>query len=120
MATLRPRVCSCCTFSALWEGSTCANTSSMLTSWAMAEAVCRLSPVRRTTLKPISFRALTVARASGLGVSDTASTPASSPSTEQRITVCPSISFLHIRESTNAGTTTEFCFIHSRLPTRTS
>lgn len=52
---------------------------SMHTSWAMAEAVCRLSPVRRTTLKPISFRALTVARASGFGVSDTASTPASSP-----------------------------------------
>ncbi len=80
MATFLPWACnSAMTFSLSW-GSTSATTSVKESSFAIALAVRRLSPVSMTTSSPSSRMALMAAAEVGFTISATATSPNSIPS----------------------------------------
>ena len=90
MPTIRPSAWRRATSAALSPGSTSASTRSTPVTRAIASAVRRLSPVSITTSSPRPRRAATLATASSLRVSATATTPAGAPSTATNIAVLPS------------------------------
>ena len=80
MATTAPSFWSRWISATLPSGRTSATTRSIPASRATASAVRRLSPVRRTTSRPIFFSRAIASCASGLIGSATARTPAKAPS----------------------------------------